>query len=205
MIFTYLKIWGFNPDHLNGFSIVNLPVEEILFFIAIPYACMFTYDIIKNEWFIKINRVYLKFFTLLLAASLIIIAIFNTDKLYTSVTFFLTASFLLLHIYILKSNYLAHFYLSYLIIYLIPFIIVNGILTGSLIGEPIVWYNNTENLAIRIFTIPVEDFFYGMLLYLMNATIYEKLLSSAKLNTNIKKDRTLINSVYHIYTIILTV
>ena len=91
----------------------------------------------------------------------------------TSVTFGLTALFILLHLYVFKSKYLGRFILTYAII-LIPFFIVNGILTGSWIEEEVVFYDDTMNLGIRMFTIPVEDSIYGLLLILMNITFYEK-------------------------------
>lgn len=69
---------------------------------------------------------------------------------------------------------MGRFYVAFGVI-LIPFLIVNGILTGSFIDEPVVWYNNEENLRIRIGTIPVEDVFYGMLMLLIPITISEKL------------------------------
>lgn len=69
---------------------------------------------------------------------------------------------------------MGRFYFAYLFV-LIPFFIVNGILTGSFIDEPIVWYNNEENLNIRLGTIPVEDAFYGLLLILNSIVIAEML------------------------------
>ena len=53
-------------------------------------------------------------------------------------------------------------------LFLIPFIIVNGILTGSWIEAPIVSYNPSENMGIRLLTIPVEDIFYGFEMILLN-------------------------------------
>ena len=47
------------------------------------------------------------------------------------------------------------------------FSIVNGLLTGTLIKNQVVWYNNNENLSIRLGTIPVEDIFYALLMLLM--------------------------------------
>ena len=58
---------------------------------------------------------------------------------------------------------------------LIPFFIVNGILTGSFIENEVVWYNNTENLNIRLFTIPIEDTIYAFTLILLNLFVVESL------------------------------
>ncbi|MEZ4686865.1 MAG: lycopene cyclase domain-containing protein [Bacteroidia bacterium] len=48
--------------------------------------------------------------------------------------------------------------------------LVNGVLTAL----PVVWYNDLENLNLsRLGSIPVEDPFYGMLLLLMNISLFE--------------------------------
>ncbi|MFO7923891.1 MAG: lycopene cyclase domain-containing protein, partial [Bacteroidales bacterium] len=172
ILYTRLGVWGFNPRYLTGIYIANLPVEEILFFITIPFACVFTYDslnyIVKKDVFGKYSR----HISIILASVLLIVAIFNTDKLYTAVTFFITAAFILYHEFILKTSWLGRFYFSYMIL-LIPFFIINGLLTGSFIEEEVVWYDNSQNLSIRIFTIPVEDSVYGLLLVLMNISFFE--------------------------------
>lgn len=64
------------------------------------------------------------------------------------------------------------FWITYLVL-LLPFFIVNGILTGTGPDNPVVWYNNAENLQLRILTIPVEDFAYGMTLILWNIVLFE--------------------------------
>lgn len=181
ILFTHWGVWGFNSSHLSGIYWMGLPLEEWLFFICIPYACVFTYAslniLVKNDFM----GPYAKPISWMLIVVLIVIALINIDRIYTSVTFIATALFLSLHLLVFRSRYLGRFYLAYLVIYLFPFLIVNGILTGSFLTEPVVWYNNAENLSLRIFTIPIEDFVYGMLLYLMNVTIYEKLMIRKKL------------------------
>ncbi|MGE5313642.1 MAG: lycopene cyclase domain-containing protein [Acidobacteriota bacterium] len=39
--------WNFNPEYITSIMIVNLPVEEILFFIVIPFAAIFTWECVK--------------------------------------------------------------------------------------------------------------------------------------------------------------
>ncbi|MCB0409065.1 MAG: lycopene cyclase domain-containing protein, partial [Flavobacteriales bacterium] len=74
---------------------------------------------------------------------------------------------------IMKGKHLLQrFYVSYPII-LIPFLLINGILTGSFIENEVVWYNDMENLGIRLFTIPIEDFAYAFSMIFLNVFLIE--------------------------------
>ncbi len=178
--FTTMGVWGFNPEYLTGIYIFSLPLEEILFFICIPYACVFTYEAVG--FFSKRDplKKYERTITLTLIVGLVSAGLFSIGKWYTSVTFLLCAGYLAYLFIKKKPPYLSKFYLSFLFI-LIPFFVVNGILTGTGIPGEIVWYNNAENLGIRMGTIPVEDTFYGMLLLLMNVVIFETLQQKERL------------------------
>jgi len=172
MVFTKLGVWGFNSIYITGIHFFNLPIEELLFFICIPYACIFTWiwlqNLITRERFKGIEP----FITVLLVSFLLMGAVFFYPRLYTSLTFSALALVILFFKYILKVDWLGQFYFTYLIL-LIPFTIVNGLLTGTGLESPIVWYDNTQNMSIRLFTIPVEDIFYGMLLIMLNVFLYE--------------------------------
>lgn len=179
VIFTQNGVWGFTPKYLTGIYIFHLPIEEWLFFITVPYACLFIYEVLNT--FVKEDYLRLmgRPFTLLLGVILFSSAIGNSDKDYTFWNFMFAGVFLFLHYFIIKPNYLGRFYLAYMV-GLIGFFGVNGILTGALTETPVVWYNNAENLGIRLGTIPIEDIFYGLLLILMNITLYEYFKSRKK-------------------------
>jgi lycopene cyclase domain-containing protein len=171
ILFTYLGVWGFNSSYVVGFYFFNLPLEELLFFICIPYACVFTYCCLKAFFDFSPFNKKARFFSLILISSLLVTAVLNFQRLYTSSTFILL-SFLLGFLTFTRVKYLAVFFATFLLI-LIPFFISNGILTGSFTGQAVVRYGNHYNLGLRMFTIPLEDTFYGMLLMLMNVWLYE--------------------------------
>jgi lycopene cyclase domain-containing protein len=170
-IFTNMRIWGFNPDYLSGFYFGNLPIEEVLFFVCIPYACVYTWHCLT---IIKWQKGYirsLKFLDYLFISGSLIVSIVFNKQLYTSFTF-LALAVLILILKLLKRSWLSSFYFTYFIL-LIPFTIVNGILTGTGIESQIVWYNNNHIIGYRVLTIPIEDIFYGMTLILLHISLFE--------------------------------
>ena len=158
---TAKGVWGFNPDYITGIYFFNLPVEECLFFICIPYACVFIYEClnayIQRDILFKLHRPIITF----LALCLLYTGIINYNKWYAAITFPYAGIMLLLMLFVFRSKYLSRFFLAYLVT-LLPFLLVNGILTGSFIKEPIVWYSSSEIFNIRIGTIPIEDTVYNL-------------------------------------------
>jgi lycopene cyclase domain-containing protein len=40
--------WGFNSDFYLGVKIFNLPIEEVMFFFAVPFSCLYLWSIIRD-------------------------------------------------------------------------------------------------------------------------------------------------------------
>ncbi|RYE22110.1 MAG: lycopene cyclase domain-containing protein [Sphingobacteriaceae bacterium] len=168
VIFTVKGVWSFNPDYILGISFFRLPLEEILFFLTIPFSCIFIYACLNYyvKWQIPDRIVSILNVLLLIVSALMLLFYYN--RLYTLINFGTLFLLLILLVFVLKVKWMNRFYLAYLVS-LIPFYIVNGILTSV----PIVSYNNAENLGVRVGTIPVEDHFYLMSLLLMNIAFFE--------------------------------
>ena len=167
IIFTANGVWGFNPKYIIGFYIFNLPIEEVLFFLCVPYSCVFIYAVLSSYFERDIIK-HPKIISIILSILTFLLAILYYDKLYTLVNAGVCSILIVLTTFIYKFKYLGKFYLAY-IVSLIPFLICNGILTSL----PIVSYNDHENMASRIFTIPFEDLFYCLSLLLSNVFLME--------------------------------
>ena len=171
MCFTSMHVWGFTPQYISGIFMYNLPLEEILFFICIPFCSLFTYHALKVIFKREYSVRSMAYGCILAGIFLLLAGFIHWEQLYTRWVFLLAGSTLTL-LGLQRPSYLYASLISYLIL-LLPFFIVNGILTGTGLENPVVWYEHTEIIGIRILTIPLEDFFYGMILILWNIIVFE--------------------------------
>ncbi|MEP7106612.1 MAG: lycopene cyclase domain-containing protein [Ferruginibacter sp.] len=176
--FTSMGVWSFNDNYIIGKKLLNLPVEEVLFFLVVPYCCIFIYECIRCYFPGLQNKRSADIILQVLAIVLFISGIFFYKKYYTSWTFVFCSLFIMI-IYFFRNFFKDFDAISFLVsfaIVLIPFLIVNGFLTAI----PVVLYNDFENTGIRIYTIPFEDTFYGMLLVMMDIALFEKIRNRMK-------------------------
>lgn len=167
--FTRCGIWHFNTDYVLGIFWGQLPVEEWAFFFVIPYCCIFIYECLRAYFrdFLKPMAGWL--FLVSLAGSLVLAVVYH-NQLYTLCTFSLLAVLLALHWMIFRARHYGRIFAMFFV-HLIPLFLVNGVLTAL----PVVIYNDTENMAVRLGTVPFEDSFYSLALLLIVITVYEVL------------------------------
>jgi len=172
IFFTHSGIWGFNEQYILGWYVAGLPIEEWIFFIVVPFSCTFIYEVVA--YFDRSNKFekYGKNTNIIVLILVIILLFLGLEQTYTKVIMSLLIVLLLFHQFVIYANYLGRFYVAFLFI-LIPFFIMNGVLTGSFIQDQVVWYNGSDIFNIRLFTIPIEDVFYCMFMMLLLITFYE--------------------------------
>ncbi|MGN8072222.1 lycopene cyclase domain-containing protein [Mucilaginibacter sp. SG564] len=168
VLFTVKGVWSFNSHYIIGLTLWGLPLEEMLFFITVPFACIFIYACLNYYVKWEMDNKLIHIVNGLIVILSVLGLIFYHGRLYTIVTFGVLLVLMPLLQYIFKVRWINRFYLAYLVA-LVPFYIVNGILTSI----PVVLYNNSENMGKRIGTIPVEDHFYLLILLLMNIGFFE--------------------------------
>jgi lycopene cyclase domain-containing protein len=173
MVFVAWRIWGFDERYILGIYLGNLPIEEWLFFPAVGYACLFIYECLR--YYVPKNPLERLHRPILFGIALLGfgIALTHPFQVYTVLKVGATSVVILYVLCFRKLDYLALFSLMYLVSW-VPFLLMNGVLTGSFIEGQVVWYNPAHIVGIRIFTIPFEDSYYSLLMLLLTVAVYER-------------------------------
>jgi len=154
---TFRGHWSFNPAYINEAKLFGLPIEEILFFVTVPYSCLFVFVSINH--FIEDKKLFepKKWFLLAIGCLIIASAIIFFSKEYTFLAI-LSVGLTVLFCSIINSNlFSSKAYWIYIVLTLILFLIFNYILTST----PVVQYSANAITGFRIITIPIEDFLFN--------------------------------------------
>jgi lycopene cyclase domain-containing protein len=174
IIFTKMGIWGFNPQYHSGIVFSGLPVEEWLFFLIIPYSCLFIHYVFlyySRNYSLSDNKV--RVITVIIILILLLTIALNSDRIYTLV-YSILLILLLIAANLDKMKIINSYLLSFPIM-MIPFLIVNSTLSGTFTDGALIWYKPSTITGIHILTVPVEDFGYAFCLVLVPLILNEKL------------------------------
>ncbi|MDF1568877.1 MAG: lycopene cyclase domain-containing protein [Spirochaetaceae bacterium] len=155
--------WSFAEEWVGSVTILGLPPGEWLFFITVPYACVFIYACVRAYIPEKTLHFPRFLFWMTSAFAALCVWIFR-DQGYTVVVMSVFAVTSLL-VGLLRPDLLSsrQFWTALGISYG-AFLVVNGVLTGV----PVVLYGADAIWGIRVITIPLEDFFYNFCLLSLN-------------------------------------
>jgi lycopene cyclase domain-containing protein len=167
---TYLGHWSFSPKYTLGINLINLPIEEVLFFVTVPFSSLFmlylTIEKFKNK---KVSPYFDKVF--LTTASLSCFFLFGNsfgEKQYTTI-----ASSLSLGCLYWLTRYMQRqqkYFYTWLFVMFCLFFIFNLFLTWL----PVVEYGPGNIIGFRVISIPIEDFLFNFVLMCGLAAVYKK-------------------------------
>lgn len=175
-IFTSNAFWGFNDLYITGLKIGDLPIEEILFFFVVPFSCVFIYACC-NYYFRNWNMTLLNRIVQLLTFGYILFLLLTDWQGWYTLTISIAGLGVLI-LWVINKR-VKHGGLAFMIS-LLPFFGMNGILTGIMTSEPVVWYSEAEKIPGRISTIPYEDVIYAFTLIMGVILVFEYLRRNEK-------------------------
>lgn len=163
------KIIGFNDDFTIGLSILTLPIEEILFYFSFPFFSIFIYENLKyslQDSSLKWVNLSVRLFIPLLS---LYIALIEDSGIYTLVVLALsTGVFILWNCY----AYLKKIALTYLVC-ILPYLFCSYLLIGTERNTSAIWHNESQQLSLKLSTLPLEEILDGFALMAASMILFE--------------------------------
>jgi lycopene cyclase domain-containing protein len=170
--------WSFNPDYVNNIKLLGLPLEEILFFVTVPYSCIFVFDSIIHFFGDKKMFSPKKWLFAVVGVLIILSAFGFYNKEYTFLAILSVGISILFVSLVNVKLFSSRSYWIYTMLTLLLFLIFNYILTSV----PVVQYSSTAITGLRVTTIPIEDSLFNFSMLTCYLTVY--ILASKKLKTD---------------------
>lgn len=185
MLVTLRGDWWFEEHYLLGIEFI-IPLEEALFFVVVPYSCIFIYE--NLQYFFPDKKIgFNKWIYYAIALILFIVGLFFYHQDYTILALLSVSAFLFIAATWFQDILQSRNYWLYILISFGAFLIFNYILTSIPIvsyNPHAIWGGTVDQLWYgRFITIPFEDFFYNFSMlsfYLLVYRYFKKKWSSHK-------------------------
>ena len=165
---THRGHWSFNPNYILGIKILGLPVEEILFFITVPFSCIFAYEGIKYYLHEKKLFKETKWTPIILGVAFILLALSPIGGEYTTLAFASVGLTIMFISFFMLELFSSKLFWVYTLFTILVFFIFNYLLTSI----PIVLYSPSAIIGFRVITIPIEDFMFNFSMLTLYLAVY---------------------------------
>ena len=165
---TYRGHWSFNPAYVNETKLLGLPLEEILFFVTVPYSCLFVFHSIIH--FLGDEKLFYprRWLFTVIGAIMALSAFSFYSKQYTFLAFFSVGLTVLFVSLVNVQLFSSRAFWIYILLTLLLFFVFNYVLTSF----PVVQYSSSAITGFRITTIPIEDFLFNFSMLTNYLTVY---------------------------------
>lgn len=168
--------WWFDKRYTLGPQAFGLPIEELLFFLAVPLACLYAWEVLLRGWRARprtgLHHGYVVSWSLVLPA----VVLWSVGLEYTALALGSWAAVTVLDHALGTRMLEAPRYWGFIAFVATATLVFNGYLTA----RPVVHYDPAYQLDLRIFTIPVEDFLFGFSLMTAVTVVYQSRLGRAR-------------------------
>lgn len=165
---TYRGHWSFNPLHVLEIKFFGLPLEEVLFFITVPYSCIFAYEGIK--YYLIDAKLFEKHRNISLITGIIflIVSALPIGGEYTTLALISVGLTVIFISFFMAELFSSKLFWIYTVFSVFVFLIFNYFLTSI----PVVEYSSLAIIGFRVFTIPVEDLMFNFSMLTLYLAIY---------------------------------
>ncbi|MEO6028026.1 MAG: lycopene cyclase domain-containing protein, partial [Candidatus Binatia bacterium] len=162
--------WSFNPAYYSV-HLAGLPLGEWAFFLTVPLACLFTWEMVSGG----VDPTPVRRPVVVWEATGILLVVaaaaWARGMEYTAVACAALAAALALDLTgggrVSRHRRFA--------VFAVVVLGCTAVFNGYLTARPLVLYDPRYQLDVRLGTIPVEDFIYGLALVIANVTLFERL------------------------------
>ncbi len=162
--------WWFDERYVLGPELFGLPLEECLFFVAVPLACLFAWETVLVAPRARASAGLRWLYPLLWACMPLGLAVALAGREYTGLGLIALGVVALLDHALGAGLLVARRAQAWFVVVLGLTLVFNSYLTG----RPVVHYGEPYILGVRIGTVPVEDFAYGLSLVWAAMIVYQR-------------------------------